>query len=69
MTVKLGQCFIQCIGGKYGLNCDLKCTPASFNNFHAVCVSILDCISCPYGLAINQTKCNTQITDRIIYIN
>ncbi|VDO52276.1 unnamed protein product [Brugia timori] len=51
-------CSIQCIGGKYGLNCDLKCTPASFN-----------CISCPYGLAINQTKCNTPITDRIIYFH
>ncbi|VDM22325.1 unnamed protein product [Wuchereria bancrofti] len=77
---------VQCTDGKYGSNCDLKCTPASINNFHAICVSVVtemrficryandlikifDCIPCPYGLAINQTKCNTPITDPIIYVS
>ncbi|CAG9540816.1 unnamed protein product [Cercopithifilaria johnstoni] len=75
--------YVQCIDNKYGPDCDLKCKPASTNNLHAVCISIItgmkhsckyasdsrkifNCTPCPYGLATNQTKCNTSNIDPII---
>ncbi|EJD73882.1 hypothetical protein LOAG_18728 [Loa loa] len=77
---------VQCIDNNYGPNCDLKCTPASINNLHAACISVItgmhhsckyasnsikifDCTPCPYGLTINQTKCNTPNITPIIHVS